>query len=387
MNIKIYNSIGEYLSEPIIKTYSAGVGSIVKRNKINYADDIPRSMYKIDYSTLDIQAIQNFRVEAFTVAGVGSFKLEEEIKAIAEDVWKNKNQDTAEFTRRALAKQKEYAPFKNTPPGAWLNTNFNTSVGGSYSGAQFIRLQDADMQKLYPAYKYMTRNDGVVRPEHAVLHGKIYRADDKIWLIIWTPNGWNCRCFIIPLSIAEFEAAGLSVEGYTNEETRKEIIKEAGISKDFNRNPGATMSIWDKWLKSGLREIDVELIRQQFVQHYESNKKIFNADLEIEKIKEANKLLGKDERINIKDYAGQPLIINADRKIKQTILNVVMNPSEVWGRTYNNNGVTNSQVNYIQYLKGEAVCVTSINGIITEIKKVKSAEEINKLRRGTIMKM
>jgi uncharacterized protein with gpF-like domain len=45
--------------------------------------------------------------------------------------------------------------------------------------------------------------DDRVRPEHAVLDQFTARADDPVWMKIYPPNGFNCRCSVVPVMEAE----------------------------------------------------------------------------------------------------------------------------------------------------------------------------------------
>jgi hypothetical protein len=52
--------------------------------------------------------------------------------------------------------------------------------------------------KLFPYWEYKTVGDNKVRPEHQKLHGVILPANDPRWKKIWPPNGWKCRCYVVP---------------------------------------------------------------------------------------------------------------------------------------------------------------------------------------------
>lgn len=57
-----------------------------------------------------------------------------------------------------------------------------------------------------PYWRYETMEDSRVRQAHANLNNKVFHHDDKIWNIIYPPNGWRCRCSVTPIddgSIAE----------------------------------------------------------------------------------------------------------------------------------------------------------------------------------------
>ena len=59
-------------------------------------------------------------------------------------------------------------------------------------------------------YQYLTQNDDRVRPTHQQMHGVIRPVGDALWRIWWPPCGYNCRCYIRPITRAEAEAEGLA---------------------------------------------------------------------------------------------------------------------------------------------------------------------------------
>lgn len=389
-------SIGNYVYADIPKAYNKGISELIARNKLAIKaavisnDDEGRNFFKVDYSAKDLQALQNFKVEAFTVAGVNSYRLNEDIKQLAVDVWQNKEQNLALFEKLAREKMLEYLPVDNLPPGNQLKANWNTGLAGAYNGAEFIRLQDPALQKVYPGYKYMTRNDSRVRAEHAELHGKIFRADDKIWLIIYPPNGWNCRCFVIQLDYNEFGTLRADDENNMTsitDERRKELVNNAGIDSDFARNPGAVKSIWSKWINTQLKEVDYDKVFSAMTSYANLHKA---DDIEIssgflQEVKDANKKLGNDSPRLTKDVKNDLLILNLPKELQKPVGDVIRKPSEVWGKTKWSNGEQNSEVYYLQYTKEGVIAVTSYNGEIVSIENVSPETADKKFRRGTII--
>lgn len=413
LNIEHQLLIGKFLNSPLRKAYTGGIAGVIGKNKkvltasssiadfqLNVpadilkpgnesflkaavTDDGERDFYKIDYTFTDVKALQNFRTEAFKLAGVGSYKLMKELREIAADVTKNNNQNTELFNTLARKKMLEYIPVKDVPPKGWLETNYNTGVGSSYHAAEFIRLQEPLLQKIYPAYKYMTRKDKKVRKAHWDLHGLIFMQDDKIWLIIYPPNGWNCRCFIIPIDAHELSlllaAKDENVMSDLSVSERGRIVKSAEITPEFMRNPGAVQSIWDKIIDSELKEIDFEEV-QKAMRDYADSNRIPDDKLpaiDIVKLQEANAQLGKYEKRDVRDVEKEILVLDINPVYQDAVLRVLKNPSEIWGKDFMENGVKNSELYYLQHNRDGVAVVTVLNGEVVETKNV-SLEYVGK---------
>lgn len=298
MNLEFYRIIGNVLTKGIDKSYKSGLASIVKLNKkeiLRLKDNDEPELFKINYTGTDYMMLQNFKVEAFTVAGVQTYELEEKLKQLALDIQEGKHplakgeKDIKElWVAEAQNLIGDYVPVPDMPPPNQLKTNLRTAMQSSYHAAQYNRLQDKSVKDLYPAYQYKTLADARVREEHRRLHDRIWKSDDEVWHRIWPPNGWNCRCYVKPLN--QDEVNNFAVEPLTtSDEVRQEIVEEGKISKDFDRNPGVVGSIWGKWKDAKLKEKNWDEIFQSTLQYSRS----------------INKTIGKEP---LQDY----LELNAD---------------------------------------------------------------------------
>lgn len=261
MNFYIYNIIADTLSKGIDKGYRKGIASVVMLNKkeiLRLADN--PDMFRISYTDVDRLALTNFKIEAFTVAGVMAYECEEKLKELAVELQEGKHplakgeksiKDV--WIAEAYNILADYIEVEDMPPPNYLKTNLRTAMQSSYHAAQYIRLQDESVKGLYPAYQYKTLDDVRVRDAHRKLHDTIWSSDDPVWDKIWPPNGWNCRCYIKPLN--QEEALNSNVQPMTPPEKVNDIAREGRIGKDFERNPGQTNSIWGKWLDAKLNSI------------------------------------------------------------------------------------------------------------------------------------
>lgn len=88
-------------------------------------------------------------------------------------------------------------------------TIFRTNTQSAYNAGR--QSQQQDLIEAAPFWQYVAVMDARTRPEHAAMHGRIYRADDPIWRTIYPPNGYNCRCRVRMLTQAMVERRGLQV--------------------------------------------------------------------------------------------------------------------------------------------------------------------------------
>lgn len=76
---------------------------------------------------------------------------------------------------------------------------FRTQAQIAYSAGRFRADQDPAVQQILWGYKYVSVGDDRVREAHALLDGMTLEKDDPRWDTLWPPNGWNCRCQVIPV--------------------------------------------------------------------------------------------------------------------------------------------------------------------------------------------
>ena len=90
---------------------------------------------------------------------------------------------------------------------AWAQTEYNTAGLIAESTATYNRLMG--QVELFPYWEYRTAGDDHVREEHRKLDGVILPANDVRWKKIYPPNGWNCRCYVVPRM--QHEVAGIDI--------------------------------------------------------------------------------------------------------------------------------------------------------------------------------
>lgn len=162
-----------------------------------------RVLLPADFDRLD----QDARRTAFTVARINSLESLQRIqKALTEDVehggtLKNFRKEASEAIGDAL-----------TPGG--VETVYRTQVAQAYSAGQHAVLDHPMVADEFPYLLWTAVHDSRVRPEHLAMekHGQngtaVYRSDDPMWVTLFPPAAWNCRCHAIPLSLADAASYG-----------------------------------------------------------------------------------------------------------------------------------------------------------------------------------
>ena len=137
-----------------------------------------------------------------------------------------------------------------------LRTVYQTNMQSAYMAGRYkAQLENADRR---PYWQYSAILDSRTRPRHRALNGRIFRYDDPVWGVLYPPNGYNCRCRVKTLSLAEFNDEGgalsqgegrmetidvdlggkrgsIPVTGYRDPGTNKMFLPDPG----FDSNPGA----------------------------------------------------------------------------------------------------------------------------------------------------
>lgn len=180
------------------------------------------------------------RAKAFTVSGYTSLEVLQEFldcltKAAEEGTTK---EQFLEDMNRFL----EEHGYEGINP--WKCDNiFRTNMQTALNAGHYKSMTDETTMKLRPYWRYRTAEDGHVRESHAVMEGRVYRADDPIWDVWYPPNGFRCRCMVVSLSKKQVERMGLHVETeapYDVDYSTGEILTKFP-DKGFSNNPAKTV--------------------------------------------------------------------------------------------------------------------------------------------------
>jgi SPP1 gp7 family putative phage head morphogenesis protein len=146
-----------------------------------------------------------YRRDAFTIAGAADLRLIQKIQDSLADA-AQKGETAAEW-KKAVARLTSDAGVADLNAFT-LDTAFQTAMQKCYSAGRLEQMQEPHMLDALPFWQYWTVGDLRVRPEHAALDGFVARAIDPVWLKIYPPSGFNCRCSVVPIS--EDEALEIS---------------------------------------------------------------------------------------------------------------------------------------------------------------------------------
>jgi SPP1 gp7 family putative phage head morphogenesis protein len=140
-----------------------------------------------------------------------------------------------------------------------LETIYETNMQSAFMAGRYQGLLAA--KETSPWWEYSAVMDNRTRPVHASLDGRVFRYDDPFWTSWYPPNGFRCRCRVIPrtefakqrgdfqTSVGEGrmttisksvkkpdgKIASVQIVGYKDPVTGKVLAPDMG----FDYNPGA----------------------------------------------------------------------------------------------------------------------------------------------------
>lgn len=123
----------------------------------------------------------------------------------------------------------------------YLETEYNLAHATAQNAAAYIR--QVEEKDVLPFWQYHAVLDDRTRPAHEGLHGKVFRADDPAFQVIYPPNGWGCRCEVVQLSRYDGKLS-----------TRKEALQALAVEGEldkmvkggFNTNRGMQQVIFTR---------------------------------------------------------------------------------------------------------------------------------------------
>ena len=84
-----------------------------------------------------------------------------------------------------------------------LETIIRTNETEAINRGRKIMFDNPDVEDFVPYIRYRAITDTRTRETHRAMHNRIYKKNNPIWEKISPPAGFNCRCFIVPVTSFE----------------------------------------------------------------------------------------------------------------------------------------------------------------------------------------
>jgi SPP1 gp7 family putative phage head morphogenesis protein len=129
-----------------------------------------------------------------------------------------------------------------------LQLIFDVNTRQSFAAGSWARIMRNAVRK--PFLMYRTMEDERVRASHRPWDGVVLPVENQFWETHYPPNGWRCRCTVIPVNeqdLVRLGKAGIVVKRdepavdeipYVNPRTGEVVPVPRGIDPGFAYNPG-----------------------------------------------------------------------------------------------------------------------------------------------------
>lgn len=277
----------------------------------------------------------------------------------------------------------------------WQRTEYQSAINCAEGISTYRRLKQ--QVKVFPYWEYKTAGDSKVREEHAALDGLVLLHSDPLWDKIYPPNGWNCRCYVVPRMAAEeadydkeaqHDRADFFLQSKEWQRAEKSGwgINRAIEAKVFEANqfyiekfPDYASDYMDKippsdWKIKGNRDILQKESKATFTkyegtadEYWKENKTVID-DIEYLVVED---YLGRKWRMDKKSFAEHTTNRRKNRATRVDYLSeiqtVTMNPDEVWLRRTDESFSNKSQkLDNFVFIKYYNECTLAIAGKIKD---------------------
>jgi SPP1 gp7 family putative phage head morphogenesis protein len=236
----ILGQLAETLAAIVLVAYATGRGKVLESQRIAMADDID-----FGWSRTAHDEARDYLLTKQVMTRAQFDALDDRVKARAFTIAKEEDKRVLAYARDRAAEvatgditQAEYREAL-TDKNPWLTdhhieTVVRTNVGQAYEAGRFTELTQGVGKGMYPFYQYAALDDGRTRPSHKAMDGRIFAADDPDLGTYWGPNGFNCRCTMVPFSADEAQRRGVSASGGS---------PELEFDEGFDTAPGAYLGL------------------------------------------------------------------------------------------------------------------------------------------------
>ncbi len=143
---------------------------------------------------------RQYQVDAITISGVTDQRLIEKIRDELADVIMSGA--TKDAFRSAVDDLTDAAGVARLT-GPAIDTVFAANAQKAYSTGRYEQMTHQAVMDALPFWQYWSVGDNRVRPEHAALDGFVARAVDRVWMKIYPPSGFGCRCSVTAITEKE----------------------------------------------------------------------------------------------------------------------------------------------------------------------------------------
>lgn len=134
-----------------------------------------------------------YKKQAFTIAGISDVKLIDQIKnALGDALASGETEKDFETAVNAVTDEAGVERLAGTQ----VDSIFQTAVQTAYQNGRFEQMSSPEVAAALPYWVIRTAGDDRVRPAHAALDGFAARYDDAVWMRLYPPLGFNCRCTV-----------------------------------------------------------------------------------------------------------------------------------------------------------------------------------------------
>ncbi len=178
-----------------------------------------------------------YKAAGFKIAGVqNKAMLGVARESLADSVAKGRSLEQATADLQSSFTASGYS--RLDPAHARLVAHMASASG--YNAGSWEGLHDPRVRQLIPYYRYLTRHDDRVRESHAAMHNKFFPRDHPIWKVWWPPNGYNCRCRVVGVTVNTVNTYGITEDKWPRspENKARRVMPDVGEGGDFSGSPG-----------------------------------------------------------------------------------------------------------------------------------------------------
>lgn len=171
--------------------YRRGEKSVLDWIKLHHSDYAGKQL-DVDIKEGNPSAASFMKFQAFTTAAVQDQRIRTRIQAALAGNLK-RGEGAAPF-KKVIDSEFDKAGLSRLNPSQIQNI-YDTNTSLAFGAGQMGKMIEVSAD--FPYWKYSATMDSKTRPDHAALHGKIFRTGD---FTFWPPIGFRCRCTAIPLT-------------------------------------------------------------------------------------------------------------------------------------------------------------------------------------------